>query len=136
MTHRFAFSVTISIAILTSITTACGPTAAQQQQPIIPYADQTQPTRSSPQHQAANTTQPSPSLATVPSNTTALPADLHFSPADISYLNSVDQATRDRAIQRARENLLLRQRASKITAGYTDSLKAWSISTAKPPKTH
>ena len=123
MTHRFTFSATISIAILTSITTACGPTAAQQQQATIPYADQTQPTRSSPQHPAAN-------------NSTAVPADLHFSPADISYLNSVDQATRDLAIQRARENLLLRQRASKMTAGYTDSLKAWTISTAKPPKTH
>jgi hypothetical protein len=135
MTHRFAFSATISIAILTSITTACGPTAAQQQQ-ATSYADQTQPTRSSPQHPAANTPLPSTSLATVPINSTAVPADLHFSPADISYLNSVDQATRDLAIQRARENMLLRQRASKMTAGYTDSLKAWSISTAKPPKTH
>jgi hypothetical protein len=133
MTHRFAFSATISIAILASITTACGPTTAQQQQATIPYADQTQPTRSSPQHPEANSTQPA---ATLPTNTTSIPADLHFSPADIAYLNSVDQATRDLAIQERRENRLALQRASKMTEGYTDSLKAWSISTAKTPKTH
>jgi hypothetical protein len=136
MTHRFVFSATITLAILASVTTACGPNAAQQQQASTSYADKSQPTRPSPRHPVANTIQPSPSLTTVPISTTPLPTDLHFSPADISYLNSVDKATRDLAIQHRRDNLLALQRASKRTAGYTDSLKAWSISTAKPPKTH
>lgn len=136
MTHRFAFSATISIAILASVTTACGPNAAQPHQASTSSAEQYQPTPTSPPPAAANSTQPSPTLTTVPISTASIPADLHFSPAGIAYLESVDARTREAAIQRRRDEIQAQQRASKMTEGYTDSLKAWSISTAKTPKTH
>ena len=59
--------------------------------------------------------------------TATMPADLHFSPADITYLNSLDPAARDAAIHRQRENLQALKAAAKLTNGYTDSLKNWSI---------
>jgi hypothetical protein len=60
-----------------------------------------------------------------------IPAELHYSPADIKYLNSLDPDARALAIRRAQEDLAAIREAGKLSNGYTDSLKHWSISTAK-----
>jgi hypothetical protein len=76
-----------------------------------------------------------PSLATSTAATNApLPADLHFTPADIQYIQSLDPEARALAIQRQRDNLAALIEAGKLTNGYTDSIKHWSISTAKKPR--
>jgi hypothetical protein len=68
----------------------------------------------------------------VGSSSAQLPADLHFSPADVAYLASADAATRDAAISRRREQMEALQQAAWLTKGYTGSLKKWSISTKRP----
>jgi hypothetical protein len=70
--------------------------------------------------------------------TTAAPQtqDLHFSPADIAYLESVDAPAREIAIQRRRDEVKANHEMANLTKGYTDSLKHWSISTSTARQAH
>jgi hypothetical protein len=111
------------ITILAGLAMACGP-AASQRSASTPDIPSTTPLTTTPSQQTA----PVPPVFTTP-------ADLHFSAADTKYLNSVDPATRDLAIQQRRDEILATQRASKITDGYANSLKHWSISHSKAPPT-
>jgi len=120
----------LALVILVGFTVACGPKVAEQ------------PSGRSPDTYSPISSQASsPTRATVPqpsatnAATATIPADLHFSPADITYLNSLDPAARDAAIQRQRENVQALKRAAKLTDGYTDSLKDWSIKGATRPVT-
>ena len=120
------------LAILVSFTVACGTKAAEKTggRPADTYS----PISS---QAPASSLPPATTPAQAGTNGTmgTIPADLHFSPADITYLNSLDPAARDAAIQRQRDNLQALKRAAKLTDGYTDSLKNWSIKGATRPVT-
>ena len=71
-----------------------------------------------------------PSLPTT-TGLAPIPTDLHFTAADIKYLESADPDARALAIQRRRDNQAALDQVHKLNNGYTDSLKTWSIATAK-----
>lgn len=123
---------TLALAILVSFTVACGPKVTEQTSGRSP--DTYSPISSqAPVSPPTTATAPQPSATN--GATATIPSDLHFSPADITYLNSLDPAARDAAIQRQRENLQALKAAAKLTNGYTDSLKNWSIKGATHPIT-
>jgi hypothetical protein len=124
----------LGLAILVSSTVACGIKAAEQTggRPADTYS----PISSqAPASSLPSATTPAQAGTGSNGTTASIPADLHFSPADITYLNSLDPAARDAAIQRQRDNLQALKQAAKLSEGYTDSLKNWSIRGATRPVT-
>ena len=85
-------------------------------------------------HQAATPT-PSQANAAPAAETATIPAELHFSPSDVAYLQSVDATTREAALRRRRDDIEALQRVARLSQGYTGSLKQWSISTRTSPVT-
>jgi hypothetical protein len=132
--HLAAFAATITAVLALG----CGSTAPQRaasppdisSSPSLTLA--TTPPTAGPQ-----SSEPAPPVAPASSTPPPVtyPIELHFSADDIHYLNSVDSSARDLAIQQRREEIQANQKANAMTAGYTDSLKKWSISTSKAPKT-
>jgi hypothetical protein len=106
-----------TVAILLSLTAACGSKAPEQT------------TRTSPETYSPIASQDPATPADATGATETIPADLRFSPADINYLNSLDPAARELAVQHRREDLQALRASAKLTNGYTDSLKNWSITT-------
>ena len=129
MSHLPTTHARFYLALLASFSLACG------SNPAAPTATSTEATTTTTTTLSTATTptapQSSPSAAPLTTNTTAaaLPPDLHFSPADVRYLNTLDPEARALAIQRAQENLAAIREVHKLNNGYTDSLRNWSITT-------
>jgi len=129
MIYRANLRTTLFLAILASTSVACGFNPATRS---ATAEDTTTAT-----HVSTPTTgtlpQPARGASSSPTNKTppTIPADLHFTPADIKYLQSADPDARALAIQRRHDNQAALAQVSKLNNGYTDSLKKWSISTAK-----
>jgi hypothetical protein len=123
MLNRRATLILLAVLLLAGLTVACSPKMPERSSGSSPSSAETYTPPAAQQS-------PAPPAAAAP-----IPTDLHFSRADIEYLNSLDAAARDAAIQRRRENQEALQRASKLTEGYTDSLKKWSTTGATRPVT-
>ena len=126
----------IPVPLLFAFTTAWGGDANRQAVGVTP------PTSPDTAHSGGARTTPAratvhpdgAAATTAPAATSAMPPainipdDLHFSPADLAYLASVDAATREAAMHRQREDLQAIRRSFDISQGYTDFLKDWRIS--------
>ena len=129
MTHHPTHAALL-VALLAAFSLACN---SKLTPPIATSGEAT--TTTSHLSTAATPTPPQTSTGAVSFTTTItpppIPAELHYSPADIKYLNSLDPDARALAIRRAQEDLAAIREVGKLSNGYTDSLKHWSISTAK-----
>jgi hypothetical protein len=122
------------VALLASFSVACAsnpptPSAtAANATPTTATRASTPPTATTPL-----TTQ---SLAPLTTNTAIppIPATPHFAPADTRSRSQLEAEARALALQRQRDDLAALTEAGKLTNGYTDSIKHWSISTAKKPR--
>ena len=119
MRHPLA---TLFLALAASLSLACGTT----QQPSATSGPTTTPTQTSAAASQPVTAPQPPAAANA-----NIPSDLQYTPADIKYLNTLDADALALAIQRRRDDLAAQAQMRKLNEGYTDSLKTWTISTAK-----